>query len=64
MKLYDKKALYKSLTWRAVSVISSLAVSIWLMGNLQEAIKYTIIYNLINTVLYYFHEMAYKGKKL
>lgn len=59
-KLISKKALYKTISWRIVSVITSFTLSYHFLGSMEQATAYTIVYNLIGSVLYYFHELAYK----
>lgn len=55
-----KKYLLKSLTWRLISIILSLSLSLWFFGTWQAAINYTIAYAIVSTVLYYIHELLYK----
>jgi uncharacterized membrane protein len=60
MKLLYKKSIYKAVSWRLISIVLSFAISLSFMQSLETATKYTIVYNLIATVLYYLHELVYK----
>lgn len=59
-KLVSKKSLYKTITWRILSLIMSFGLSYMLMGSLKTATTFTIVYNILASILYYFHEMFYK----
>lgn len=59
-KLISKKALYKTITWRLVSIAVSFILSYQFLGSVEEATTYTVVYNVIGSVLYYLHELAYK----
>lgn len=61
--IVNKKYLYKSLTWRIISIITSFSLSYIMMDGWQEAMRYTIAYSIISTILYYFHELYYKQRK-
>jgi uncharacterized membrane protein len=56
----NRKSLYKTISWRIVSIILSFTLSYVLMGSIEAATTFTVIYNVIATVLYYLHEMFYK----
>ena len=55
-----KKYVLKSLTWRLISIILSLGLSVYFFGEWKAAISYTAAYAVISTVLYYIHELLYK----
>lgn len=60
MKLFYKKSIYKTISWRIISIVLSFVLSLIFMGSVEQATKYTVVYNVIATVLYYFHELGYK----
>lgn len=53
------RSLTKSFTWRIVGVVVLFIVSYLLTGDVPQASAITIIFNLIQIVLYYFHERAW-----
>jgi len=59
-RLISKKTLYKTVTWRLVSIAVSFVLSLYFLGSVEQATTYTVVYNVIGSVLYYFHELAYK----
>jgi uncharacterized membrane protein len=50
------RSLAKSLTWRLVAIVSTFIIAYFMTGDLTFATSLTIISNIINFVLYYFHE--------
>ena len=58
--MIHKKALYKTLSWRLISIIMSFFISMIFMGSMVEASKFALVYNVVSGFLYYWHEMAYK----
>lgn len=58
--IFSKKSLYKTLSWRAVSIILSFVVSYAIMGSVGQASVFTVVYSLIATLFYYWHEVAWK----
>lgn len=56
----NKKSLYKAITWRLISIVLSFIVGYIYLGSVKEAGELTVIYSIISTVLYYFHELFYK----
>lgn len=56
----NKKALYKALSWRAISMAISLVLSYLFLGSWKSAGAYTLINAVIGTILYYYHELFYK----
>jgi uncharacterized membrane protein len=56
----SKKALYKTISWRIVSIMLSLTLSLLIMGSWRQAVSYTLIYSALSSILYYYHEMLYK----
>lgn len=59
-KYFSKKSLYKAISWRAISVSLSLSLSYLYLGSFAKATSFTVIYSIISTILYYWHEVAYK----
>lgn len=53
------RSLTKSFTWRIVVVIVLFLVTYFLTGDVPRASAITIIFNLIQIVLYYFHERVW-----
>lgn len=60
LKLINKKAIYKTISWRIISIAMSFGLSYYFLGSTEQATRYTIVYNCIGAVLYYFHELLYK----
>jgi len=50
------RSLTKSLTWRIVGVVVLFIVSYLLTGDVPKASAITVTFNLVQIVLYYFHE--------
>lgn len=55
-----KKTLYKSISWRVISIIQSMAMSYWFLESFTEAGKFTLVSAVIGTFLYYLHEEFYR----
>jgi len=55
----NKKSLYKSATWRVISICMSFSMSYYFLGDSWEAGKFTAAYALMGTGLYYAHERAW-----
>jgi uncharacterized membrane protein len=55
-----RKTLYKAITWRMLSIILSFSLSFIYLTEVNKAMSFTIIYAIISTVLYYFHEIIWK----
>ena len=64
MQLLSRKALYKTISWRIVSIIVSFILSYYFLGSIDGATHYTLVYNGISVILYYFHELIYKWLRL
>jgi len=54
-----KRSLAKSLTWRAVAVVSTLLIGYAMTGSWAFAVSLTVVSNVINFVLYYIHERVW-----
>lgn len=59
-RLVSKKSLYKTISWRLISLIMSFTLSYYILGSLKTATTFTIVYNILGSILYYLHEMLYK----
>lgn len=58
-----RKAFYKTLSWKIIST-SVLFILILLLGGAWDlGAKVTILNFVITTVLYYFHELHWQGRK-
>ncbi|MBU0528300.1 DUF2061 domain-containing protein [bacterium] len=51
-----REAFLKSITYRIICIISLLAVTFLLTRNINQSIFITVIFQTIQTVLYYIHE--------
>lgn len=58
--MLSRKSLYKTITWRLISIVLSFTTSYVFLGSLDLATKYTIVYSIVSSILYYWHEMLYK----
>lgn len=58
MKSADRvgRSLVKSITYRVFIVISTFIVVFLLTGEVQETVEITIVTNVANSLLYFFHE--------
>jgi len=63
MQLTNFEAIVKSLVWRfLVAIPMSLTVCYYYTGNLDIALKMTIVANVLSTVLYYLFDIIWFGK--
>jgi uncharacterized membrane protein len=51
-----KRSIAKSILWRIICIIVSIAVSYLLTSRWDIAVAIGSVYNIITMVLYYFHE--------
>ena len=58
-KVSKKRSLAKSLTWRAIAVVSTLLIGFAMTGSWAFAVSLTVVSNVINFVLYYIHERVW-----
>jgi uncharacterized membrane protein len=56
MKETRKRSIAKSIVWRIICIIVSIAVSYMLTSRWDVAVAIGSVYNLVTMVLYYFHE--------
>jgi len=54
-----RRSLAKTITYRIICVVMLLLVSWFVTHNLYETLGITIIFQAIQTVLYYLHERAW-----
>jgi len=56
----SRKTLYKTVTWRLLSIGLTFSTSALFFGSVNESLSYTVVYSVLSTVLYYYHERLYK----
>ena len=56
MRETRKRSIAKSIMWRFICIVVSIVVSFLLTGKWDVAVAIGGIYNVITTILYYFHE--------
>lgn len=64
---HAKRSLVKTITYRLVIIVATFSITYFMTGRLDLTIGLTFMINVINTVLYYFHERLWNtihwGKK-
>lgn len=60
MARINRKTLYKTITYRILSIVLSLVLSYIFLGSIKDATAFTLIYAGLSTLLYYYHEKFYK----
>lgn len=55
-----KKAIYKSITYRAISIVQSLVLGYIYLGSISEAGEFALVSAVVGTVIYYYHEEFYR----
>lgn len=65
MKFYEnyKRSLLKTFSYRLLIILSLGAVAWEVTGKYQEALKITVISNLLSTGLYFLHERVWSTTK-
>ena len=58
--VFSKKSLYKTISWRIVSIILAFTISYVIMGSASQASMFTVVHSVVATLLYYWHEVAWK----
>jgi len=58
--LFKTKTIYKTLTWRIISVVLGFAVSAAMGASSSQATKFTIVFNGTAMIAYYIHELVYR----
>jgi len=58
-----KRSVAKSIVWRIICIIVSIVVTFLLTGKWDLAVAVGTIYNVITTILYYFHERLWNRIK-
>lgn len=56
-----KRTLFKTFTYRLLIIFSTIAIGYVITGQLELTIKITVYVNILNTVLYYFHERLWNS---
>jgi len=56
VKISKARSLAKSITWRIIAILSTFVVGYVLTGSVDFAASLALLSNLINFILYYFHE--------
>lgn len=54
-----KRSIFKSISYRIICIISLLSVTWVLTRDVWEATTITVVFQTIQTFLYYFHERAW-----
>jgi uncharacterized membrane protein len=57
---FDKTTLYKTLIWKAISVVLSFILSYLLLGSFTMASKYALTYLFVSAICYYIYELIWK----
>ena len=58
-----KRSVAKSVVWRIICVLVSIAVSYLLTSRWDIAVAIGSVYNIITMILYYFHERMWNSIK-
>ena len=56
MQVTRTRSAVKSISWRAICIVVSVFISYLLTGEWNIAVAIGLLYNVINVILYYFHE--------
>ncbi len=54
-----KRSIIKSITYRIICIISLLTITLLLTKNLSQSIAITVVFQTIQTILYYIHERVW-----
>jgi uncharacterized membrane protein len=57
------KSLYKTITWRAISVATDVVLSVWLFDDAVRITAFVLLACGFKSVAYYGHEKLYKWIK-
>jgi uncharacterized membrane protein len=58
-----KRSVAKSVVWRFICVVVSIAISFLLTARWDVAVAIGSVYNVITMILYYFHERIWNQVK-
>lgn len=58
-----KRKIKKSLSWRAMTIGSSMLVSLILTGNMITSLKFMVVLNIVNIILYEINEHIWDKHK-
>ena len=56
MKDSNKRSIVKTITFRITSIITLSVVTYLITGNLMEMTQIVLLFQVIQTIIYYFHE--------
>ena len=56
MIVSQSRSLVKSITWRAIALITTFISIYVITGKIHFALQGTVLTNIINFILYYWHE--------
>lgn len=56
----SRKSLYKTISWRLLSIIVGFSITYLYLGSIEIATTLTVLHNVVATILYYNHEMFWK----
>lgn len=51
-----KRSIAKSIVWRLICIVVSIAISYLLTARWEVAVAIGSVYNVVTMILYYFHE--------
>ncbi|MCI0497011.1 MAG: DUF2061 domain-containing protein [Thermoplasmata archaeon] len=54
-----RRSALKAITYRVICVISLLSVTLLMTGDVVESISITVVFQTLQTLLYYLHERAW-----
>jgi uncharacterized membrane protein len=55
----SKRSIFKSISFRVISVFSMLAITLLILGNIIQATSLTLAFQGVQTVFYLAHERAW-----
>ncbi|MAG61165.1 hypothetical protein CL619_05230 [archaeon] len=53
------RSMLKSITFRGVAILVTLAVSYFFLGSIFQSIFFTVVMNIVGMLVYYLHERAW-----
>ena len=60
-KHFNKKRIYKTITWRFVSTVISMSVAYIVTGSIEIGITIGILDSIIKVVVYWYHEKIWSN---
>lgn len=58
----SSRLLTKTLTWRSIGIATLFIISLAMTGSPMVSGMLALVYHVVNTLLYYFHEKAWEGQ--